>query len=261
MNASPWSIYELLEDAAADNARIHEVLIGLTWTLCETDRGFGLAMSPTRGTRTLPWPGTLAGRSVGALSPWIRSWNPHEACVGMAAINAVINPTSQLAARAMPIHVQGSANLAVFEHFAPRLAGRRVVVVGRYPGLDSLQLDWHLTVLECQPGPEDLPAQAAEFVLAEADWVFLTATSLINKTFPRLVACAREATLVLMGPTLPWLGELADWGVDYLAGVRVVDSTSLRKTVGEGGGTRIFETGVDYAVASLGQNGNHIPER
>jgi uncharacterized protein (DUF4213/DUF364 family) len=253
MHASPWSIYERLEEAAAENAHVREVVIGLTWTLCESDRGVGLAMSPSHGTRTLPWPGTLAGRSVRELSPWIRSWNLHEATVGMAAINAVINPGSPLAAAATPIPVRGSANLAVFQHFAPQLTGRRVVVVGRYPGLDTLALDCQLTVLERQPGADDLPDQAAEYVLGEADWVFLTATSLINKTFPRLVACAQGATVVLMGPTVPWLGSLVDWGVDYLAGVRVVDGARLRQTVGEGGGTRIFETGVRYAVVPLGQ--------
>jgi uncharacterized protein (DUF4213/DUF364 family) len=169
----------------------------------------------------------------------------------MAAINAAINPGSVLAATAVGLSPGRSANLAVFCHFADRLVGRRVVVVGRYPGLDTLDLGWDLTVLERNPGAGDLPDPAAEFCLPQADWVFLTATSLVNKTFPRLAEISRHATLVLMGPTVPWIGALRDWGVDYLAGVRVTDPALLRQTIAEGGGTRIFETGVEYAVADL----------
>lgn len=250
---NPGRVYDLLIDSVPAEAHAAEVLIGLTWTLCrsESASGIGLAMSPQVQTRTLPWPGTLAGRRLADLAPWVRSWSPHEATVGMAAINAALNPSSTLAASASPIAPGASANLAVFDHFANQLAGRRVAVIGRYPGLDRLDLAWELTVLERNPGHGDLPDPAAEFCLAEADWVFLTATSLVNKTFPRLAEISRDATLVVMGPTLPWIGALRDWGVDYLAGVRVTDPAALRQTVAEGGGTRIFETGVEYAVADL----------
>ena len=84
-----------------------------------------------------------------------------------------------------------------------------------------------------------------------ADWVFLTASSLANKTFPRLAELARGATTVLMGPGTPWLAELAAFGIDYLAGVQVTDPGQLRRTVAEGGGTRLFEAGVQYRLASL----------
>jgi hypothetical protein len=81
--------------------------------------------------------------------------------------------------------------------------------------------------------------------------VFLTATSLINKTFPRLAELAQHATTVLMGPTTPWLPQLAEFGIDYLAGVEVIDAEKLQQTIAEGGGVRIFETGVRYRVVEL----------
>lgn len=260
---SHWKLYDLLLDRIDPSERVAEVAIGLTWTLCRSesgqDRGLGLAMSPGTPTRTLPWPGTLAGRSVRDLAQWLRGWDPYEATVAMAAVNAVLNRDAALAESAIPLFPTGSANLAVFEHFAPRLAGQRVCVVGRYPGLDALDPGWDLSVLERQPGPGDLPDPAAEYLLPQADWVFLTATSIPNKTFPRLAELSRGATLVLMGPTLPWLAELADFGVDYLAGVRVEDGARLRATVVEGGGTRIFETGVRYAVADLRPTCRSLP--
>ena len=45
--------------------------------------------------------------------------------------------------------------------------------------------------------------------------------------------------------------KLAAFGIDYLAGVQVTDPGQLRRTVAEGGGTRLFEGGVQYRLASL----------
>jgi hypothetical protein len=40
-------------------------------------------------------------------------------------------------------------------------------------------------------------------------------------------------------------------GIDYLAGVAITNPKALRQTVAEGGGRRIFETGVEYRVLKL----------
>jgi len=245
----PKALYELLQQQVAGaGERVGELTLGLTWTCCRSDAGIGLAMSPGSHTRTLPWPGTLAGRRVDELAGWLTSWDPFEATVGMAAINSVINSRSTLPAKAEPM---GYGNLAVFDHFRPHLSGCKVAVVGRYPGLEAWAEGLDLTVLERTPGASDLPDPACEWVLPESDWVFLTASSITNKTFPRLAELARDAHLVLMGPTLPWLAELAAFGVDFLAGVAVDDAAALRSTVAEGGGMRIFEGPVSYRLLDL----------
>lgn len=246
-------VYDLLLDVAASSqAQVEEVIIGLTWTLCRAEDSIGLAMSPGGANRRLPWSGTLSGRPVSELARWIRSWDPYESVVGMAGINAVINNPNGAHRNASPLVHYGPGNLAVFEHFLPPIQGKRIVVVGRYPGLERFEQSHDLTVLELQPGPSDLPATAAEFVLREAEWVFLSATTLPNKTFPRLVELARDANVVLMGPTVPWLPELADFGIDFLAGVRIEDPAAVRQTVAEGGGIRLFENGARYHVMDLG---------
>ncbi len=248
---NPWEIYDLIQDQLASDAVIEELLIGLTWTLCRS-QGIGLAMSPTIPTRTLPWSGNMVGQKASKLVPWLRSWDPYEATVGMAAANSVINHDSALIANAVALRPSGAPNLAVFEHFLPRLYGKRVVVIGHYPGIETFARDAEWTVLERNPHQGDLPDQASEYLLREADWVFLTASSITNKTFPRLAELSRDANLVLMGPTVPWLPELSEFGVDYLAGARVHDVDALCRTVAEGGGTRIFETSVNYHVVDLG---------
>lgn len=270
MPADPWRLYDLLLDSVPAEADLGAVTLGLTWTLARVEsRGesgsesgpesapeyaLGLAMSPELPSRTLTWAGTLAGRSARDVAAWVKSWEPHPAAVGMATLNALVNSGNELAASATPLYPQGPANLAVFEYFRAQLRGQRVVVIGRYPGLERLQDELALTVIERNPRGDDRPDPAAEYLLPEADWVFITASSLTNKTFPRLAELAGDARVVLMGPTTPWCAGLREFGVDYLAGVCVRDPLALQTTVAEGGGTRIFETGVQYALVDLHQD-------
>lgn len=247
----PKYLYELLLDHCDSQARIEKLLIGLVWTLCQTDaHSTGLAMSPGIITRTLSWAGDLTGKRIAQVASWITSWDPYQATVAMAAINSCIN--SRPLPDSMTITAdQSPANLAVFEHFLPRLRGQKVVVIGHYPGIERYRDDMQLSVLEKQPSPCDLPDSACEFLLPGADWVFLTASSIANKTFPRLAELAAHAKTVLMGPSVPWLPQLHEFGIDYLAGVEVVDANALYHTAAQGGGVRIFETGLRYRIAEL----------
>jgi hypothetical protein len=247
---NPKDVYPLLIEKAQSSALIKEIIIGLTWTYCEAE-AVGLAMSPAIPTRTLPWSGTLVNRSTQDLVTWLQSWESYPATIGMSVINGAINANNDLIEHSIPISPEGLANLAIFEHFLPQIKGKKVVVIGRYPNLSRYEEIVKMTVIERQPIANDLPDPAAEYLIPEADWVFLTGTSIINKTFPRLVELAQQSQLVLMGPTVPWLAEFKEMGIDYLAGVAVTNKEKLRQTVAEGGGVRIFETGVQYRVLSL----------
>lgn len=250
---SAWEVYDLLMDCTSVSSKVRRVVIGLVWTMVESD-GIGLAMSPGVATRTLPWSGELCECSLSTLSGWLRDFDPYRATLGMAAVNAALNQ--------LKVEVPGSvlepgkgkgANLVVFKHFLPLIRGRKIVVIGRYPGLDSFAAEegLDLTILERNPQSGDLPDPAAEFLIPGADWVFLTSTTLINKTFPRLAELALDAKTVLMGPTTPWIPDFYHFGIDYLAGVEIHDAEALLRTVCEGGGVRIFDRGVRYKVLPL----------
>ncbi len=246
---NPSRIYELLLDYAGNDTEITELNIGLVWTVCKT-RHTGLAMSPGIPSRTLPWPGTLAGKTLAELAGWITDWEPYKATVAMAAINCSLN-RYELPSGITLLPAQGNANLAVFDHFLPRLQGKKVVVVGRYPGIERYAEQINLSIIERQPTSSDYPDPACEFLLPDADWVFLTASSITNKTFPRLAELARHAITVLMGPTVPWLPELHEFAIDYLAGVEVIDQLKLFQIAAEGGGVRIFDDAVRYRIVDL----------
>lgn len=252
MNNNPKYVYELLLDHCTSNAVLDQIMIGLVWTVCQTskDNNMGLAMSPGYATRTLSWSGGLHGKPVKDIAAWILNWNPYQATVAMAAINSCINsrdlPDSDLVEHDLP-----GANLAVFEYFLPLLRRKKVVVIGHYPGIERYQDMMHLSVLEKQPTADDLPDSACEFLLPSADWVFLTASSIPNKTFPRLAELSSQAKTVLMGPTVPWLSQLHEFGIDYLAGVEITDPEALYHAAAEGGGVKIFGQGLRYRVAEL----------
>lgn len=258
---NPGDFYDWLLAEAAGEARAEQLTIGLVWTLCRSSGPnggcAGLAMTPQSYSRTLTWPGTLAGTSLSDLAAGIRSREPFEAGVAMAAINASINaalPADFFAAEdrvELPAH---GGNLAVFEHFLPRIKGARIVVVGRYPGMERFEQAYDIRVIERVPGANDYPDTAAGALLPEADWVFLTASSMINQTFPGLAGLCRNASVVLMGPSTPWLPGLAAWGIDYLAGTVVRDVPLLQRMVAEGGGRVIFDAAVQYVVADIGRS-------
>jgi uncharacterized protein (DUF4213/DUF364 family) len=245
VNFTP-QVYQLLLDAASSTQRVEAINIGLVWTLCKAQH-CGLAMSPQLPTRTLPWSGTLVGKTLNELSAWITDWDAYHATVAMAAINAALNTKNPVPAGI----TLAAGNLAVFEHFLPQLVGKKVVVIGRYPNIERYAEQIDLHIIERQPNASDYPDPACEFLLPTADWVFLTATSLINKTFPRLAELAQHATTVLMGPTTPWLVQLADFAIDYLAGVEIINADTLQQTIAEGGGVRIFDTAVRYRLVDI----------
>lgn len=255
----PKHIYECLLDYCSSTQSIDRITLGLVWTVCQSRQqhhiSSGLSMTPSVATRTLPWPGTLAGRALKDVGQWLLHWEPYQATAGMAAINCSINSESVPSGELLKPR-PGAANLTVFEHFLPFTQNQKVVVIGHYPGIEHYIDEYGWQVLERTLQPGDYPDPACEFLLPEADWVFLSASSLPNKTFPRLAELSRAAKTVLMGPTVPWLPELQSFGIDYLAGVEVIDAEALYQTAAEGGGVRIFSTGVRYKVLALTDQNN-----
>jgi hypothetical protein len=184
------------------------------------------------------------------LASWITDWEPYKATVAMAAINSSLN-RYELPSGITLLPDANNANLAVFDHFLPQLLDKKVAVIGRYPGIERYAGQFDLSIIERQPSSTDYPDPASEFLLPDADWVFLTASSITNKTFPRLAELSQHATTVLMGPTVPWLAELHEFAIDYLAGIEIVDPIKLLQTAAEGGGVRIFAQAVRYRIVEL----------
>jgi len=131
----------------------------------------------------------------------------------------------------------------VFTGMIEELRGKRVAVVGHFRHLERISGICQLSVLERRPGQGDLPDTACEYVLGEQDVVFMTATTLVNKTMPRLLELSRNARVVVAGPSTPLHPLLFAHGVDLLGGLIVDDQDAAWRAVAEGGHKALFLQG------------------
>lgn len=252
-----WEIFDELIAAVPSNLQVDKCALGLHWTLIES-RAVGIAHTPVergggrRGPGSSPIGGIgdrIAGMSVRKLAEYIKSWDPFEAALGLAAINSALNTPEQLEKLGgKPVSVQKQSS--AFMYYAEKVRGKNVAVIGRFPDLEDLGRICRLSVLERMPGPEDLPDYACEYLLPSQDFVFITATAIMNKTLPRLLELSRNAFTFLVGPSTPFSSTLFDHGVDSLAGTVVVDPESVWQAALEGAARGIFDHGAQMVKVS-----------
>jgi uncharacterized protein (DUF4213/DUF364 family) len=163
--------------------------------------------------------------SAQELAELLQAKSPMEASLGMAAVNAMLEVDDER----LP-----DRNAA--DEILKRGEGKRVVIVGHFPFIPRVKrAASHLDVLEIEPGPQELPSEAAEEVIPQADVVAITGTSLVNKTFTGLVRhCRPEAFVLVLGPTSPLSPVLFEYGVDMIAGTRVEDPVTAMTVAGQG---------------------------
>jgi hypothetical protein len=236
-----WEIYDALIQAVPEDSTVQACLSGLHWFAVRS-AGLGLAMTPRQGDACLPRAGEIAGMRTRDVAALVKSWNFHEAALGLAAINSVLNARESLERHAAWCP-ERQPDEDVFTYLLDELRGKKVAVVGHFRNLERVQAICDLSILERLPQSGDLPDPACEWILPEQDFVILTATTLINKTLPRLLQLSREARVVLAGPSTPLTPMLFQFGVDMLGGLVVEDEARVWKVIQEGGQHQIFRSG------------------
>ncbi|MDR1873247.1 MAG: DUF364 domain-containing protein [Deltaproteobacteria bacterium] len=236
-----WLFYDFLLDLVPSEARVKNCVTGEHWVMVETDSGgCGLAHFLKRtGPTSAPDPKSFLNRPLSELASLVKSWDNSTAAMGLAAINAVANANLQdLKENPAP-----PKSACAFDFFLDRTRGRRVAVVGHFPNLDKIADVAKLTILERNPQPGDLPDPTAEYVLDEQDVVFLTGTTIINKTLPRLMELAQGREVYLVGPSVPMFPELFKFGFASLSGTMVINPESMAQAVSQGLSEEIFTHG------------------
>lgn len=236
-----WKLYDDLIDAVPEDAVVSECLAGLSWFLVRSI-GTGVAMRPRGIDEPISGAGRIAGMKLKDLAVRIKSWNWYEAALGLAAINSALNAQKVLTSNCGP-HLDQDKTEDVFTCLRDELRGKRVAVIGHFYNLERLSGICDLSILERKPQPGDLPDPACEYTLGEQDVVIMTATTLINKTMPRLLELSRNARIVVAGPSTPLHPLMFDHGVDLLGGLVVDDQPSVWRAVGEGGREALFTQG------------------
>jgi hypothetical protein len=236
-----WKIFDDLIAAVPESSVVSDCLAGLSWFLVRS-AGVGVSMVPREGFPRLRGAGNFAGMKTRDLARWVKSWNFHEAALGLAAINSALN-APEVAERNCGGWLDRTANVDIFDYLLDELRGKRVAVVGHFFELERLAAVCDLTILERRPQPGDVPDPACEYLLADQDVVIITATTLINKTLPRLLQLSRRARVVIAGPSTPLTPVMFDHGIDMLGGLLVENEDRLWKVVQQGGMREIFEQG------------------
>jgi uncharacterized protein (DUF4213/DUF364 family) len=236
-----WKLYDELIAAVPEDALVEEFLAGLSWFLVRSI-GTGVAMRPREVDEPIRDAGRISGMKLRELAGWIKSWNWYEAAIGLAAINSALNASQVVTRNCGPL-LDESEPRDVFTGMLDELRGKRVAVVGHFRHLDRVAEICQLSVLERKPSLGDLPDTACEYILGEQDVVFMTATTLVNKTMPRLLELSRNARVVVAGPSTPLHPLLFAHGVDLLGGLIVDDYTSAWRAVAEGGHKALFTQG------------------
>jgi uncharacterized protein (DUF4213/DUF364 family) len=209
-----------------------DIRIGVFWSVVNTTAGAGMAstlrsQSHVHGTVAIADAGSLLERTPVELAGLLRSASAPEAAVGLAAVNALIGSSAQ--------NLSGDKALTVLEE---RGVGQRVAMIGRFPFADRLRGHCaQLWVFErgLDRRQEDFGEEAMEQLLPQADVVAVTATTLLNRTLPGVLACVRpDAFLMMLGPSTPLTPALFDFGFDILCGTVIEDPDKVLKAVGEG---------------------------
>jgi hypothetical protein len=90
-------------------------------------------------------------------------------------------------------------------------------------------------VIEQKPQAGDLPEQAAEDYLPQADVVAITGTALINHTFDKLLSlCTASSLVMVLGPSTPLSPVLFQHGIQMISGAKVIDEPAALKTIQQG---------------------------
>ncbi|HEY88305.1 MAG TPA: DUF364 domain-containing protein [Thermoflexia bacterium] len=222
---------------AAAEARLVDICIGAYWSVVGVEVGgqlqAGISSTLHGGDNDQHHGGQLPVRASGHLHEQtvtellalMRSDSLLEASVGIATLNALLE-----------VHPEECVEINAADVLVEQGRGRRVAIVGHFPFVRRVQqAAAECWVLELDPHGVDLPASRSPEILPQADVIALTGTSLLNHTFDELIAlCRPEAYVVLLGGTTPLSPVFFRYGVDAVAGTRIVDAGAALTAISQG---------------------------
>ncbi len=247
---TPWRLYNTLIEGVPNDVCVVDYCLGTNWSYVDAECGMGVSYTCSGGSPR-QFTQDLRGMKLRDVAQLSKSWNFPEATLGIAALNAwysrseLLDPLGATYDEAVDLPDGTTRKMDAFALWRPRVemaerhTGRRqhVIVVGHFPNVELISDYANLTVLERNcTSVIDTPDPACEYVIPEADFLFVTGVTLINKTAPRLLQLATEVRTIMVGPSVVMSPLLFDEGVDMLAGSIVEDPEKTRFAVKNGAG-------------------------
>jgi hypothetical protein len=262
---SAWELYDRLIDGIPSGVQVVDYALGTKWTYLEAECGAGTAWTHPGGAARADR-GDLRGRELRDVAALAKSWNFTEATFGIAALNAWYsrrellegqdvrfdsdNPAGQVPAVGDAALGKRGGKTDAFDGYRPQIEAMdnpKVVVVGHFPKIERMAEYCELTVLERNPHDGDTPDPACEYVVPEADFLFMTGVTNINKTAPRLLELSRNARTIMVGPSAILSPVYFDFGVEAIAGSVCIDPEALRFAAINGTG-ELFGRALDMCM-------------
>lgn len=221
-----FELYDVLIQGISSDALITDTLMGECWTAVETRNHFGMAMTTPVDTAPRMLSADHTGLSLKELAQAAKSWNLTEAGFGMAAVNAYYNT---------PARLDSLGAYEPFERYCTNgvdLQGKHIGVVGHLNMPPSVyEQAASLRILERNPRPGDYPDSSCDWLLPQCDVVIITASTLVNKTLPRLLELSKNAYTILAGPSCPLCPQLLELGIDRIAGLVITDTEGMKEKI------------------------------
>jgi uncharacterized protein (DUF4213/DUF364 family) len=218
--------------AEAPAAGLTDLAVGSFWTVVHTSVGAGMASSMRseihlHGRQPITDAGALDTRTPVELAELLRSESPPEAAIGLAAANALLGSSAR-----------GLTEEKAVTILKRRGAGKQVAMIGHFPFADRLREDCEqLWVFErgLNRHDGDLDHDSMDRLLPEADVVAITATTLLNRTLPSVLArVGSDAFVMLLGPSTPMTPAMHALGIDVLCGTLIDDPARVYRAVTQG---------------------------
>jgi uncharacterized protein (DUF4213/DUF364 family) len=218
----------LFQTLPAKPIPVRKIIIGVHWTLVCSKYG-GLASTlvgeGSHGHSKVRDVGSLHKKTAQELAGWSRSDNLLEASIGIAALNSLIDNDES-----------GIEQTNASDIIARESKGKNLVIIGHFPFVDQIRpITNNCWVIEKQPHGEDFPAETAQELIPQADFIAISGTTLINHTIDKLLSyCRPGSTVMVLGPSTPLSPILFDFGVTYLCGSRIIDEDAAIYTIQQG---------------------------
>lgn len=225
-----WELYDALIDGISEDYVVDELVRGMGLTYVRSGIGAGVCGSGLDFNTRIPMlTKNLIGASLKEVAACIKSWNLAEASIGGAAINAYYNNPLVAKANGVPFFEHRRMEDRMYDPFIMNqneIKGKKVVTIGHFPYIDKLfDPVCELSILEWEPQEGEYPMTACEYLLPESDYVYISSSSLADKTLERYLELSKNASqITLVGPGTPMAPAFFDFGVDNLSGFMITDN-------------------------------------
>ena len=247
-----WEMYDELVDGISKDAVVDDMAIGAFGAYVRSGSGVGITSSADATWREL----MLAKKSIGMplreLAKCVKSWSFEEASLGLAAINAWYNDLTRLRDLGLnipdTIHVE-DRSADPFISLQREVKGKKVTIIGHFPYIDQLLAPvCSLSVIEkFNPKDGDYPEQAADYLIPDSDYVFISAYTFVEKSLPRFLKICGKAHVTIVGSSSPITPILRRYGVNDIAGFAVKNGEAAKS----------ISLGMDINIHSTGQKVNY----